>query len=192
MLQLFSWKELGSNGDAGAIMTNSKNLYKKCKMIANHGGLKKNSHIIVGRNSRLDNLQAGILRIKVNELKKWTNQRIQNAKKYEFFLRKNKKISLPIKKTYNKHVYHLFVVKVKKRKKLIEFLKKNKVQTSIHYPKILSEVPAFKKKKFKNNYLVAKQNSKKILSLPIGEHLSEIEIKKVSNLINKFYNQPSE
>ena len=74
-------------GDAGAIMTNSKNLYKKCKMIANHGGLK-NSHIIVGRNSRLDNLQAGILRIKVNELKKWTNQRIQNAKKYEFFLRK--------------------------------------------------------------------------------------------------------
>ena len=70
-------------GDAGAIMTNSR-IYKKCKMIANHGGLKKNSHIIVGRNSRLDNLQAGILRIKVNELKKWTNQRIQNAKN-EFF-----------------------------------------------------------------------------------------------------------
>ena len=87
----FPGKNLGAMGDAGAIMTNSKNLYKKCKMIANHGGLKKNSHIIVGRNSRLDNLQAGILRIKVNELKKWTNQRIQNAKKYEFFLRKIKK-----------------------------------------------------------------------------------------------------
>ena len=188
----FPGKNLGAMGDAGAIITNSKNLYKKCKMIANHGGLKKNSHIIVGRNSRLDNLQAGILRIKLNELEKWTKQRIKNAKKYEVYLRKNIKISLPLKKTYTKHVYHLFVVKVKKRKKLIEFLKKNKVQTSIHYPKILSEVPAFKNQNFKNNYLMAKKNSKKILSLPIGEHLSEIEIKKVSNLINKFYNQPSE
>ena len=158
-------------------------------MIANHGGLKKNSHLIIGRNSRLDNLQAGILNIKLKQLKKWTYKRIKNAKLYENLLKKNNNISLPIVKNKNsKHVYHLFVIKAKKRNSLINFLNKNKVQTNIHYPKILSEVPAFKKIHKMNITLNAKKNSKKILSLPIGEHLSKIHIKRISNLINKFYN----
>ena len=185
----FPGKNLGAMGDGGALLTNSQRLYKRSKMIANHGGLKKNSHLIIGRNSRLDNLQAGILNIKLKQLKKWTYQRIKNAKLYENFLKKNRNISLPlVKNKYSRHVYHLFVVKVKKRNTLINFLNKNKVQTNIHYPKILSEVPAFKKLNKKNITLNAKKNSKKILSLPIGEHLSKIHIKKISNLINKFYN----
>ena len=185
----FPGKNLGAMGDAGAILTNSKKLFKRCKMIANHGGLKKNSHLIIGRNSRLDNLQAGILNIKLKELKKWTQKRIENAKLYKNLLKKNSNILLPIvKNEHSKHVYHLFVVKVKNRKNLINFLNKNKVQTNIHYPKILSEVSAFKKLHKKNITINAKRNSTKILSLPIGEHLSKIHIKKISNLINKFYN----
>jgi dTDP-4-amino-4,6-dideoxygalactose transaminase len=188
----FPGKNLGAMGDAGAILTNSIRLFKKCKMIANHGGLKKNSHIIVGRNSRLDNLQAGILNIKLTELNKWTSQRIKNAKFYENYLKKNNNILLPFRKKYNKHVYHLFVVLVNKRNKLINYLKKNKIQTNIHYPKILTQVPAFKKdhkKNFNNN---AKNVSKKILSLPIGEHLKKNEIRKISKIINKFYSQRGE
>ena len=188
----FPGKNLGAMGDAGAIITNSQKLYKKCKMIANHGGLKKNSHQIIGRNSRLDSMQAGILSIKLNELKKWTDQRIKNAKVYEEFLKTNNQISLPEKKEYTKHVYHLFVIRAKKRNELINFLKKNKVQTNIHYPKILTAVPAFKKLYIKNSNVNAKKNSGKILSLPIGEHLSKIQIKKISKLINKFYNHSGE
>jgi len=90
----FPGKNLGAMGDAGAIITKSRMLYTKCKMIANHGGLKKNSHQIIGRNSRLDNLQAGILNIKLPELKKWTNQRIKNSKVYAKYLRENKNLSL--------------------------------------------------------------------------------------------------
>ena len=184
----FPGKNLGAMGDAGAILTNSQRLFKKCKMIANHGGLKKNSHLIVGRNSRLDNLQAGILNIKLKYLNKWTNQRIKNAKLYSKFLKNNDKIILPLKKiNHIKHVYHLFVIKAQRRNQLKEYLEKNKIQTNIHYPKILSEVPAFKKNHKKNNFINAKKNSNEILSLPIGEHLLPKEIKKICNVINNFY-----
>ena len=77
---------------------------------------------------------------------------------------------------------------MKQRSKLIRFLNKNNIQTSIHYPKILSEVPALKKITGKNSIITAKQNSKKIISLPIGEHLNETQIKIICKLINKFYN----
>ena len=185
----FPGKNLGAMGDGGAIITNSRRLFTKSKMIANHGGLKKNSHLVIGRNSRLDNLQAGILNIKLKHLNKWTNQRIENAKLYRNLLKNNNNISLPsFNNKYSKHVYHLFVIKAKNRTNLINFLNKNKVQTNIHYPKILSEVPVFKKLHKKNFTLNAKKNEKKILSLPIGEHLSKIHIKRISNLINKFYN----
>ncbi len=184
----FPGKNLGAMGDGGAIVTNSKKLYKKCKMIANHGGLKKNSHLLIGRNSRLDNMQAGILNIKIRELSNWTNQRIKNANIYKKYLESNPNVFLPVKKKKKtKHVYHLFVIRANNRKKLIEFLKKNKVQTNIHYPKILSDVPAFKKKQRQSFVPYARKNSKKILSLPIGEHLSHFQIKKISRLINKFY-----
>ena len=184
----FPGKNLGAMGDAGAIITNSKTLYKKCKMIANHGGLKKNSHIILGRNSRLDNLQAGILLVKLKKLKYWTRIRIKNAKLYNKFLKVNKQIMLPkLGDKFIKHVYHLYVIKVKKRNKLIEFLNFNKVQTNIHYPKILTEVPLFKNKNISsvNN---AKKIQGEILSLPVGEHLKSNDIRKISKLINKFYN----
>jgi dTDP-4-amino-4,6-dideoxygalactose transaminase len=184
----FPGKNLGAMGDAGAILTNSQRLFKKCKMIANHGGLKKNSHLIVGRNSRLDNLQAGILNIKLRYLNKWTNQRIKNAKLYFKFLKNNDQITLPLKKiNHIKHVYHLFVIKAQRRNELKKYLEKNKIQTNIHYPKILSEVPAFKKNHKKNNFINAKKNSNEILSLPIGEHLLPKEIKIISSVINKFY-----
>ena len=86
-------------------------------------------------------------------------------------------------------MYHLYVIRVKKRSQLINFLKRNKVETNIHYPKILPEVPAFKKLYGKNSCIEAKKNSKKILSLPIGEHLSSKQIIKISRLINKFYSE---
>ncbi len=184
----FPGKNLGAMGDAGAILTNSNKLHKKCKMIANHGGLKKNSHIIIGRNSRLDNIQAGILNIKLKKLNNWTLQRIKNAKLYENYLKENKNIILPNRKKFNKHVYHLFVIQAKNRDKLIKYLKKNNIQTNIHYPKILSEVAAFKND-HKKKSINAKKISKNILSLPIGEHLSKKEIYKVSKIINKFYNK---
>ena len=185
----FPGKNLGAMGDAGAIVTNSKKLFLKCKMIANHGGLKKNSHIIVGRNSRLDNLQAGILNVKLKKLNYWTNSRIKNADLYRTFLKNNKFIKLPKKINYLKHVYHLFVIKVKNRNKLVKFLKKNNIETNIHYPRILPAVPAFKKLNQIKFNKISHSNSKIILSLPIGEHLVKADIKKISYLINKFYSK---
>lgn len=185
----FPGKNLGAMGDAGAILTNSKKLFLKCKMIANHGGLKKNSHKIIGRNSRLDNLQAAILNIKLKKLEYWTRCRIRNANLYRKFLKNNEFVALPKKINYIKHVYHLFVIKVKKRNKLVKFLKNNDIEVNIHYPKILPEVPAFKKLNKKNDYKYARLNSKLILSLPIGEHLFENNIKNISKLINDFYSK---
>lgn len=183
----FPGKNLGAMGDAGAIVTNSQKIYNKCKMIANHGGLKKNNHRIVGRNSRLDNLQAGILNVKLKKLKEWTALRIRNAKLYDKYFSYNKYVSTPVKASLAKHVYHLYVIKINKRDELYNYLKKNRVETSIHYPKALPDVEAFKKLNQKKYNQVSLSNAKKILSLPIGEHLSKFEIKKVANLINKFF-----
>ncbi len=185
----FPSKNLGCYGDGGCIVTNNKNIYMKAKKIANHGGLKKNHHTLLGRNSRLDNIQAGILNIKLTQLDKWIKQRNIQAKIYKKNLKNVGDIefvkTLPNSKSSN----HLFVIKTKKRDNLKTYLKKKNISTGIHYPLSLPETPVFKKKHF--NYckkMNAIKWSKNIISLPIGEHLSSYEIQKVCYYVKLFFN----
>lgn len=185
----FPSKNLGCYGDGGCIVTNKKKLYIEAKKIANHGGLKKNHHTLLGRNSRLDNIQAGILNIKLTQLDKWIKQRNIQAKIYKKNLKNVGDIefvkTLPNSKSSN----HLFVIKTKKRDNLKTYLKKKNISTGIHYPLSLPETPVFKKKHF--NYckkMNAIKWSKNIISLPIGEHLSNYEIQKVCYYLKLFFN----
>ena len=184
----FPTKNLGAFGDAGAIITNNHKIYKKIKMFFNHGGLKKNQHIINGINSRLDNIQALILLLKIKNLKKEIQIRKKKAEEFNNLFLKIKEVKLLNINKYQDHVYHLYVILVKKRDKLIKYLNKVGIEASIHYPVPMPLVKAngfFSNKK--NIYKNTNNISKKIISVPFHPKITSLEMKKIAFAIKKFY-----
>ncbi len=182
----FPGKNLGALGDAGCLITNKKNLAKKARLIANHGG--KGLHLLEGINSRLDSLQASILRIKLKSLDKQTKLRIKNANIYNNILSNIEKLKLPKIDKDNKSVFHQYVIKIKERDKLKKYLKKNGIETQIHYKQALPNMKAYKYLNLNmKNYPNAIKSTKEILSLPISPEKKTREINHVAKLIKKFF-----
>ena len=179
-------KNLGAYGDGGAIITNNENLAKKCKMIANHGRIEKYNHEFEGRNSRLDGLQAAILSVKLKYLDNWTKARIKVADYYLETLKDVSDIILPKREDWAKQVYHLFVIRTKKRDKLKQYLQDNGIQTGIHYPISLPKLKAYKYLNQDNENFIANKIDSELLSLPIGEHLNETDLNNIVKLIKEF------
>ncbi len=175
-------KNLGALGDGGAITTNNPNLYEKIKAIANYGSHKKYEHLYQGINSRLDEIQAAILDVKLKYLDK-SNERRQEISKYYCENINNSQIILP--KTYakNAHVWHIFAIRVKNRAMVQKYLEENNIQSLIHYP-----IPIHKQKAyFEYNSLsfpITEQIHQEILSLPISPVMTDDEVKKVVGTIN--------
>jgi dTDP-4-amino-4,6-dideoxygalactose transaminase len=174
-------KNLGAYGDAGMITTNNEEIAKKLKLLRNHGRItKKYEHEIEGYSSRLDNLQAAILRVKLRHLNEWNNMRRKNAKKYNELLSNMDGIIPPYEADYAKHVYHLYVIRVGERDILREELKSNGIATGIHYPIPLHLQPAYKYLGYKEgDFPVTEECSQKILSLPMYAELSEEQINEI-------------
>ena len=180
----FPGKNLGCFGDGGAIITNNKKYYEFILRARNHGALNKYDHKFPGQNSRLDTIQAAILRIKLKNYKKVLNKRNILANIYNKNLKKNKSIVLfNLKKNY-KSCYHQFVIRTNKRNNLQKFLKSKKISTMIHYPYMLNELKFFK---YKNKLPNAFNLGKKIISLPISEEHSIKEILYICKQINIFF-----
>lgn len=180
-------KNLGAYGDGGAITTNDANLAKKAKMIANHGRIGKYDHQFEGRNSRLDGLQAAILNVKLQHLDEWTTHRISVAQKYLAHLSSFSEITLPIKSEWAKQVYHLFVVRHNHRDRLQQILDDANIQTGIHYPTALPKLSAFAYLGQGREDGFAWKNDSKLLSLPIGEHISEKDIENLITIYQKSF-----
>lgn len=180
-------KNLGAYGDGGAIVTNSSDLAEKCRMIANHGRKEKYDHLFEGRNSRLDSIQAAILSVKLKHLESWTERRISIASRYCEGLKNIKGLDVPIKKEWARHVYHLFVVKTQRRDDLLEFLQANNIQSGIHYPKALPMLEAYSHLNSGDDNPVACMQSENLLSLPMGEHLSDGEVDFVISVVRAFF-----
>jgi len=174
-------KNLGAFGDAGALVTNDNVLAKKAKMLSNHGRYnEKYTHQIEGYNSRMDSIQAAVLRIKLKHLDQWTNMRIENAKKYDELL-KDKDIITPFVRDNSKHVYHLYVVRVNNRDELKNKLKANDISAGIHYPIPLHLQPAYDYLGYeKGDFPATEKVSEEILSLPMWP---EIEIDQIGKII---------
>ena len=179
-------KNLGAYGDAGCILTNNKKLEYCVRLISNHGRTEKYNHIIEGRNSRLDCLQAEILNVKLNYLDKWINRRRKIAKKYDdYFNQSSKPIIHPIESTWAKHVYHLYVIRTGKRDELKSYLESRDIECGIHYPYSLPSLKAYRNHK-QFNMMGEQEEGKNLLSLPIGEHLTDDQIDYVINCIDSF------
>ncbi len=178
-------KNLGAYGDAGAIVTNDDGIAEKARMLRDHGRKKgdKYIHTITGSNYRLDALQAAILRVKLKHLDEWTERRRNNAKTYNDLLKDI--VVTPKEAEYAKHVYHLYVIRVKKRDETQTFLKEKGISTGIHYPKPLHLQPAYKNMGYKEgDFPVTENISKDTLSLPMFPELSQEQISYIVDKIN--------
>lgn len=181
-------KNLGGYGDGGMIVTNEKKFYEKLLLLRNYGEKKKYHHIIKGENSRLDEIQAAILRIKLKYLDEWNKERIKIASLYKERL-KELDIRCPIEKEGVKHVYHLFVIRTKGRDHLQRFLRDNGIFTNIHYPIPIHLQKAFKEFNKKGDFPVTEKCAMEVLSLPIFNGIKESEIEEVSIHIKNFFHK---
>lgn len=180
-------KNLGAYGDGGAIITNNEELAKKCRMIANHGRIEKYNHEFEGRNSRLDGLQSAILSVKLKHLDTWTESRISVADYYLTNLKDIKEIILPKREDWAKQVYHLFVIRTKKRNELQEYLKSHDISSGIHYPISLPKLKAYNYLNQYNESLFSNKVDNELLSLPIGDHITKSDLEHITNTIKKFF-----
>ena len=178
-------KNLGAYGDGGAIVTNSEDLAVKCRMIANHGRVTKYDHEFEGVNSRLDGLQAAFLSVKLKHLEQWTQARINAARKYNFLL-KDAGLALPDCSEHLRHVYHLYVVRVKSREQVQARLKEVGIATGVHYPIALPNLQAYRYLGYQSNdFPVVTEYSAEILSLPVFPELTEEQIAYVCDSLKK-------
>ncbi len=181
-------KNLGAYGDAGCIVTNDDALAEKCRMFANHGALKKPNHVMEGINSRLDGLQASILSAKLPHILRWTEQRIQHAAAYDRHLSGIEQIILPKVRPDTKHSFHLYVIRAQQRDALMGHLQQNGIETAIHYPTALPNLPAYSYlKSSHSDFPVASKLQQEILSLPLYPELNEEMIRYVAAVIRNFY-----
>jgi len=180
-------KNLGAYGDGGALITNDEELAKKCSMITNHGRLSKYNHEIEGRNSRLDALQAAIISVKLKYLDHWNEARIKAADYYIDQLFGISELILPKREEWAKQVYHLFVIRTVKRDALQTHLKDYGIATGVHYPTALPKLQAYDYCGQADADFFANTADGKLLSLPIGEHLSVPQLEYVVNTIKLFF-----
>lgn len=179
-------KNLGALGDAGAVVTNDKDLADKIRAIANYGSGKKYYNVYKGVNSRLDELQAAFLRIKLKKLEHWNSYRKEIAAKYLKGIT-NLYIKIPIELQYTSHVWHLFVIRTKKRNELQKYLKDKGIDTLIHYPLPMHLQQAYEDLGFeKGSFPIAEKISNEVLSLPIWYGMEDDEIDYVIEVVNSF------
>lgn len=177
-------KNLGAMGDGGCITTNNEELAEKVRMLSNYGSIIKYNHDLKGVNSRLDEIQAAILNIKLKFLDKSNDYRRFVANRYLNEI-KNPKVILPNISEYNIHVWHLFVVRVKNREEFQKYLSDKGISTLIHYPTAIHKQKAYEE--FNNEkYPLAEKYADEVVSLPMFYGLSEEEIDYIIDTINKY------
>jgi dTDP-4-amino-4,6-dideoxygalactose transaminase len=166
-------KNLGACGEAGAVTTNDGDLAQKMRMLRDHGQAQKYYHDLEGYNGRLDSIQAGILSVKLKHLPKWTAMRREAASRYrELFSAEGGPVGLPYEPEWSKAVYHLFVVRVANRDRVIKHLGSAGIGTGIHYP-----IPLHLQRAYRNlgyapgDFPIAEKVASEILSLPMFPHL---------------------
>jgi dTDP-4-amino-4,6-dideoxygalactose transaminase len=181
-------KNLGAYGDAGCIITNDDELATKCRMFARHGALTKHEHIIEGINSRLDGLQAAILSVKLNHILGWTEKRIAHAMQYCQLLEDINQVVTPVIRPNSKHTFHLYVIRVKRRKELMDYLNERGVETAVHYPTALHNLKAYQYLGYAPaDFQIANAYQDQILSLPMYPELQKNQLEYVADCIKNFY-----
>lgn len=183
-VSFYPGKNLGALGDAGAITTNDSDLANVMLAIGNYGSKIKYEHEVKGLNSRLDEVQAAILNVKLKYVIAENEVRQQIANKYLKEI-DNQYLTLPICTDKKAHVWHLFVVKTKVREQLVDYLNSFQIQTIIHYPKSIHQQRAYSELN-SDHHPISETLQNDILSLPISPVMTKEEVEYVIDKINRF------
>lgn len=179
-------KNLGALGDAGAVTTNDKELAEKVRILGNYGSDYKYHHIYKGTNSRLDEMQAAFLNVKLAHLDKWNAYRRKVAAMYEEGIT-NPKIIKPKTAEYAEHVFHLYAIRTEDRDALAEYLKEHEIGTTVHYPYPIHLHEAYKDLQIpKGSFPIAESIAKTELSLPLYYGITDEQVQYVIDVINKW------
>jgi dTDP-4-amino-4,6-dideoxygalactose transaminase len=176
-------KNLGAFGDAGAVTTNNDDLAEQIRTLRNYGSKIKYVNERIGYNSRLDELQAAILRVKLKKLPEWNQRRASVAQEYQKAF-KDLDLTLPFVPEWSNPVWHLYVIRTKERAHLQQLLKDHNIETLIHYP-----IPPHKQEAYISTNIsfpslpIADMLSSEVLSLPIGPHLTSDQLKRILEVI---------
>jgi dTDP-4-amino-4,6-dideoxygalactose transaminase len=187
----FPSKNLGCAGDGGMVTTTEESLGDKLRLLRAHGSREKYSYEILGVNSRLDSLQAAILRVKLAHLKEWERQRIENADVYRGLFKDyhlDELVTLPAAPANCKHVYNQFVIRCSERQKLRLFLRERGFSTEVYYPSPLHLQAAFAYLKYSaGDFPVSETACREVLALPIYPEISEEVQNAIVRAISQFY-----
>lgn len=182
----FPTKNLGAFGDAGGIVTNNGHLAKKVRMLRNYGSAKKYYNEIAGVNSRMDELQAALLRVRLQYIDEILDEREKIVTRYLSEI-KNPTLQLPKLRANIRHTWHLFVVRTKKRDELADFLLKNDIGTQIHYPVPPHLSEAYRYLAYpKGSFFKSEEIADEILSLPLFSGMTKAMALNVIHLMNNF------
>lgn len=190
----FPSKNLGAYGDGGMIVTNNKDLADQIRLLKNHGSSPKEKYfnLIIGTNSRLDSIQAAVLRVKLKHLVKWSKKRGEKAYYYDKNLNRVGDVITPFVDKNRDHIFHQYTIRVKNRDGLRCYLERKGIPSMIYYPLPLHLQPAFKYLGLKKgDYPVAEAVSNEVLSLPIYPELSVKDQREVIESIKEFYERKS-
>lgn len=179
-------KNMGGFGDGGIIVTDSRPIFEKLFKLRDYGRRSKYEHVTIGYNSRLDSLQAAILRVKLKHLNEWNRLRRRNASLYNNELKGIKGVILPREACYARHVYHAYTVRTTKRKMIIDGFRRRNIGSMIYYPipLHLQEVYAGLGHR-KGDFVVAERLAGEVISLPMYPYLREGQIKYIARSIKE-------
>jgi dTDP-4-amino-4,6-dideoxygalactose transaminase len=186
----FPSKNLGCYGDGGAVFSNNIELAEKMRMVANHGQSVQYVHDIIGINSRLDEIQAAILRVKLRQLDNFAQRRNLVANHYDEELGHIAYLEIPFRQANSTHVFHQYTIKVKDnlRNDLKDFLKSKSIPSMIYYPRPLHKQKAFENLgKIVGNLAVSDQLCSEVLSLPIHTEMSIDQLNYITENIKSFF-----
>jgi dTDP-4-amino-4,6-dideoxygalactose transaminase len=178
-------KNLGAYGDAGAVLARNGGLADRVRELRNHGGQQRYQHVVPGTNSRLDSLQAAVLSVKLAELPAWNGERQVAAQRYAELFADTDSVALPRVVDGNSHVWHLYVVRVAERDRVLAELEAHGIRAGIHYPKPIHQLPAFEGLCAPGGLSKSERFAAEILSLPIYPGISMEQQQRVADALLK-------
>ena len=191
-ISFFPSKNLGGFGDGGMVVTNDEALYKEVKLLRVHGSSVKYIHSVLGYNSRLDNLQAAVLRVKLKKLDKWADQRRENASYFDNAFSRLSGIKIPVVAPNNTHVYHQYILMVNPdmRDKCIDFLGEKGIESRVYYPIPLHLQDCYKGLGYKNgDFPISEKAGLGTFALPVYPELKLSDKKAIVDAVTEFHNK---
>jgi dTDP-4-amino-4,6-dideoxygalactose transaminase len=185
-------KNLGAFGEAGAVVTNDFKLQEKIRILRDHGQVRKYYHTMIGWNCRMDGIQAAVLSVKLQHLKRGNQLRRSHALKYNEALGKVEELVIPVEAVHSQHVYHVYAIRVKERAEFMQSLANKGIGCGVHYPVPIHLQEAYRGLGYKKgSFPIAERTAEEFVSLPMFPELTQAQLKRVVEAVRDSIRVPA-